>query len=338
MNGLQYQLKNIRRDKMCILTFLLPVIVGLAVSLMPGDGFSSIGENSFGVAAGQTDIKEWLEQYGTVTIFTDAEELKEGINDPSTQMIGVVPDGNGIRTLLSGDELDIYRKTAYTLPELFEERESEAPYILDVAENTGNNDGLRSLLIVIVMVTAMFMGCTFNAMSMISEKEEGIGFVNEVIPMSRREYILQKIMIGFIGGMVSTVLTGLVCIRVQPGRLFPLILLILLSAYTAALAGVFIGRFSQGLLAGIGYIKMIMILFLAPPILCYLIVPQDSIAYNVSYILPSAGAFYGLMDLLAGQGQMVWKNIFVLAVHSVVWSLVFAGISGKNKLSLAKSH
>lgn len=37
------------------------------------------------------------------------------------------------------------------------------------------------------------------------------------------------------------------------------------------------------------------------------------------------------MDLLDGQGQMVWKNIFVLAVHSVVWSLVFACISGKNR-------
>lgn len=37
------------------------------------------------------------------------------------------------------------------------------------------------------------------------------------------------------------------------------------------------------------------------------------------------------MDLLDGQGQMVWKNIFVLAVHSVVWSLVFACISGKKQ-------
>ena len=93
MKGLQYQLKNIRWDKMCILTFLIPVIVSLFVSLMPGGDFTSISENSFGVAGRQGDIPEWLEQYGTVTGFADLEELKEGINDPSTQMVGVVPDG-----------------------------------------------------------------------------------------------------------------------------------------------------------------------------------------------------------------------------------------------------
>ena len=51
MEGLRYQLKSVRRDKMCILTFLLPVVVGIAVHLLSGVSFQSIGENTFGVWA-----------------------------------------------------------------------------------------------------------------------------------------------------------------------------------------------------------------------------------------------------------------------------------------------
>lgn len=49
MKGLKYQLKSILRDKMCLLTFLLPVIVGIAINLLSGVSFQSIGETTFGV-------------------------------------------------------------------------------------------------------------------------------------------------------------------------------------------------------------------------------------------------------------------------------------------------
>lgn len=48
MKGIKYQLKNIRRDKMCILSFLLPVIVGLAINMLSEVSFSSLSEISFG--------------------------------------------------------------------------------------------------------------------------------------------------------------------------------------------------------------------------------------------------------------------------------------------------
>ena len=49
MKGLKYQLKSIRRDKMCLLTFLLPVIVGIAINLLSGVSFQTMGETTFGV-------------------------------------------------------------------------------------------------------------------------------------------------------------------------------------------------------------------------------------------------------------------------------------------------
>ena len=40
------------------------------------------------------------------------------------------------------------------------------------------------------LITAMFMGCTFNAMNIISEKENGVTLVNEILPMTSRQYVI----------------------------------------------------------------------------------------------------------------------------------------------------
>lgn len=76
MRGIYYQLKNIRRDKMCILSFLLPIIVGLAISLLSDVNFSTLGETTFGVV--ENDLTEemlgWVEQNGSVAIYKDTED------------------------------------------------------------------------------------------------------------------------------------------------------------------------------------------------------------------------------------------------------------------------
>ncbi len=69
MKGMKYQLKNIRRDKMCILSFLLPVIVGLAVNMLSGVSFSSFSEASFGIVKNDLsgETVEWLQSNGSVS-------------------------------------------------------------------------------------------------------------------------------------------------------------------------------------------------------------------------------------------------------------------------------
>lgn len=323
MKGLTYQLKNIWRDKLCILSFLLPVIVGIAINLLSGVSFSSLSETAFYIMEGDlsTETVEWLQTNGSVTIFTDIASLKSAINAPATQAIGVLKDGDAIKTLLSGDELKINAIVASTLPQLYAKRDNIASAKITITSVMNSNDGLISLLVVITMVTAMFMGCTFNAMSIVGEKEDGIAFVNEVLPMTKREYVIQKITLGFVGGVVSTVLTACVCMRVSPAQALPLLLIILLSAFIAALVGLLIGRLSNGLMVGIVYIKMVMIIFLAPPILFYLTVPSDSIGYALSYLLPSSATFYGLMGLLDGQTGGLCLNIIILLAHCIIWLL-----------------
>ena len=118
MKGLKYQLKNIRRDKMCILTFLLPVLAGIALNMLSGVSFRSISETSFGIVQDNLsdETAAWLQSNGCVTQYETRGELEEAVNNPSTQMIGVLQADDGIRTFLSGDELQVNKVIADTLP------------------------------------------------------------------------------------------------------------------------------------------------------------------------------------------------------------------------------
>lgn len=333
MKGLRYQFKSICHDKLCILAFLLPVIIGVAISMLSEVSFSSISEIAFYAIENDLsdDTTQWLQANGGITIFPNIASLESAVNNPSTQGIGVLQNGTGIKTFISGDELQINTVIGNILPNLYNERNNIDLSKITIIPAKSNDDALISLFIVITMVTAMFMGCTFNAMSIIGEKEDGISFINETLPMTKKEYIIQKISLGFVGGVLSAILTALVCIRITASQAIPLLLLIVLSAFLAALVGLFIGYLSSGLMIGIIYIKAVMILFLAPPILFYLVTSPDSWLYALSYLFPSSATFYGLMNLLNGQLRRVGANIIILFVHCIVWLLLFIIMHSQRK-------
>ena len=396
--ALNYQMKSIRRDKLCILTFLLPILVGLALNLLSDLNFSAAAESAFGILKNDlaAETVSWLRQYGSVTEYDTLEQLEAAVIEPSTQVIGILSDdsgsmsggsgiqtgdsgilsggssipsdgsgilssgssipsdgsgipssgpripsngsgipsdgsgipssSSGIRTFRSGDETTRIAASADLLPALYAGRGLMSRYEREILPSPADGEMMKHLLIVITMVTAMFMGCTFNAMSIISEKEDGILYINEILPMTKAQYALQKIMVGFLGGTLSTVLTALICIRLRAAQLLPLLLLIVLSAFIAALTGLFIAKFSESLMVGIVYIKLVMILFLAPPVLFYLLFPAGGVLHTLSYLLPSSATFYGLMKLLNGSGGL-GKELAVLAAHCGVWFLLYVCMS-----------
>ena len=112
MKGLLYQLKSVRKDKFCIMSFLLPIVVAVALNFVGSIDLSSLGEFHFGVTAKATtsEVNTWLERYGTVTVYPTQEELIEAINEPSTNLIGVEMSNGSIQTILSGDELDMFSR------------------------------------------------------------------------------------------------------------------------------------------------------------------------------------------------------------------------------------
>ena len=77
MKGLIYQLKSVRKDKFCIMSFLLPIVVAVALNFVGSIDLSSLGEFHFGVMAKATtsEVNTWLERYGTVTVYPTQEEL-----------------------------------------------------------------------------------------------------------------------------------------------------------------------------------------------------------------------------------------------------------------------
>ncbi len=194
MSGLRYQIKSIARDKLCILTFLLPIVVGAAINLLSDMDFSAMNQVTFGIIQQDLDAESaaWLEELGTVAVFTDREALVQAVNEPADSIIGVVQSENSIETMLSGDELNIDTEIAGFLPQMYQQR-NVAKADVTIVPKRSSADGMKALLIAITVVTAAFMGCTYNAMNIIGEKEDGIAYINQILPMSAGGYICEKL-------------------------------------------------------------------------------------------------------------------------------------------------
>lgn len=332
MKGLLFQLKSVRKDKFCIMSFLLPILVAIALNFAGSFDLSPLGELHFGVL--ENDLPEqtilWLERYGTVDTSKTMAELTAAINEPSTNLIGVLADGSGIKTIISGDELEMFRETADTLPGLFEQRETAGQIRAQVLERPDLMAGFQNIFIAATMIVAMFMGCTFNAMNIISEKEDGVAFINEVLPMSRGQYVIQKIFVGFVFGSLSAVITAVICFRLSLQSALLMLTLILLSSFVSALIGLIIGRFSDGLMVGVVFIKIVMIAFLAVPLLKFLLGLDGGVSL-LCYIVPSTAAFEGIMGLLNESTILAGKDILVLIAHCVIWLILYITLSARKK-------
>ncbi len=121
-----------------------------------------------------------------------------------------------MKTVLSGDELDMWKQTAETLPALYRQRETAAQASIQILERPDILAGYQYVFAAITLIVAIFMGCTFNAMNIISEKEDGVALINEILPMTSQQYVFQKIFIGFVFGYLSAILTAAICFRLPP--------------------------------------------------------------------------------------------------------------------------
>ena len=105
-----------------------------------------------------------------------------------------------------------------------------------------------------------------------------------------------------------------------------MLVLILLSSFVAALIGLFIGKFSESLMVGVVYIKIVMLLFIAVPIVCALIGVSGPLAV-ICNLVPSQPAFDGIMALSSENMGMAVEDIGVLAIHCIVWFSLYVLIS-----------
>ncbi len=330
MKGLKYQLKSVLRDKFCLMTFLLPILAAAALHFMGSIDLSSLGELHFGILKNDLTPQTvtWLTRYGPVTAYETPEELIDAINEPSTNVIGVRSDGKRLQTAIAGDELNIFQQAAAALPNLYERRaEAEQAEVL-IWERPDILENLQGIFLPAVLIAAMFMGCTFNAVNIISEKEDGAAFVSEVLPLTPGQYILQKAAVGFLFGSLSSVITASICFRLSWQMFGMLLVLIILSSFVAALLGLFVGKFSDGLMIGVVYIKIIMLLFIAVPLMCALLGVRGPLA-AICNIVPSQPAFEGILALSAGNTGTALKDIGILTIHGIAWFALYVLLAGK---------
>lgn len=332
MKGLTYQLKSVLRDKFCLMTFLLPILVAVALNFMGSIDLSSLGELHFGVLENDLPPQTitWLERYGPVTAYGTQDELTAAIKEPSTNIIGVKADGDSLRTAIAGDELDIFQQAAATLPTLYDRRENAEQTEVQVLDRPDILENFQDIFIPAVLIVAMFMGCTFNAMNIISEKEDGVAFVNEILPMTPSQYIMQKVVVGFLFGSLSSIITACICFQLSWHNWGIMLALIVLSSFVAALIGLFTGKLSEGLMIGVVYIKIIMLVFIAVPIVCALIGVSGPLAVLCN-LVPSQPAFDGIMALSAGNTGAAIKDAGILSIHCVVWPALYVLIFTQRK-------
>lgn len=335
MRAFFYQLKSVWKDKFCVMSFVLPIIVALGLNAVGGIDLSSVTEFHFGVTESDLSAQaiSWLERYGSVSAYETQEALIAAVNEPSTCMIGVTSDGEGIQTLISGDELDLFQQTADTLPALYMGRADAGQIRVTVLERPDLMAGYQNIFIVLTLIVAMFMGCTFNAMNIISEKENGIDLVNQILPVTQWGFVIQKIFVGFTGGCLSAVLTACCYFRLPFKRAVLMLLLIILSAFIAALVGLYVGKFSESMMVGVVYIKLGMIVFLAVPLAAYLFEVTGMVS-ALCYFVPSSAAFEGIMNLAVGDCSAIGKDLLILAVHGMGWFLFYLFIGRWQKKCL----
>lgn len=328
MRTIFYQLKSVWKDKFCVMSFLLPIIAAVALRLIGGIDLSSVAEFHFGVL--ENDMSDqtisWLERYGSVTAYETQEELIDAVNEPSTYMIGVAADGDSIQTMVSGDELDLFRQAADTLVTLYMGRESAEQIRVTILERPDMMAGFQNIFIAMTLIVAMFMGCTFNAMNIISEKENGVDLVNQILPVTQSGYAIQKIIVGFTGGCLSAVLTACCYFRLPPTRALLMLALIILSSFIAALIGLFIGKCSASLMVGVVYIKIVMIVFMAVPLVSYLM-GVSGLTSVLCYLVPSSAAFEGIMNLAGSDQPVIAKDMYILMAHCIMWFLLYLAVS-----------
>ena len=81
------------------------------------------------------------------------------------------------------------------------------------------------------------------------------------------------------------------------------------------------------MMTGVAYIKVVMLVFIAVPVLCYLVDTDNALLSAACYLVPTQAAFEGMMGLLRGDSGVALKDILILGLHGGGWLALYLGIS-----------
>lgn len=327
------QIKSILKDKMSLLSFALPLILSILVNLLLSANLDFVTNIRFALYSETLyeTFYDRLEMYGEVLICDTEEELLDLVKNVKDETIGIkINKDNSIISILAGDETALITSFAEELPEMLQ-KPSAVQY--EKQEVTSAVVTFKNIFIVLVMVIATFIGCTFTAMNIISEKESGINNIYEIVPQKTNQLIFSKILVGYLISILLSILSMTICIDINNTSLeiFPLIFL---GAYISSVTGLLIGTYSDNSMIGIVYIKMVMLLFIAVPLVFYLYFIQNNPFSSLLNIVPSYTFFIALIDAMEGIKISFSKYIimFIQCIILTFWCFIKLGHKnvGKN--------
>ncbi len=338
-HGLTYQFKYLLTDKVVLIGMLLPLVLALGVRFIPADILSQsvslqtvMVQNSL-----DAELQDWLEANTSLVIVDSHDQLTSLVLVPSTEVVGVVPPVKPIDTksvpndlepmyqvslILAGDESSYTKSFVNNFHDLITLPIEENPYVMALEDQKDQFVWLRQFFIAVVLLTACFIGSSFNAITMVSEKESGVFIVHGVLPLGRFDFVLQRIVLGFVVSTVVVLLTWIIMLGVGVNIIvaFPLLLL---ASYFSAILGLYIAHGAKDYLGVIVTIKFVLILFLAIPIVGVLVGTGTSWYPWVYWIMPSVPVFQAITQFTGSFDVAYVQNLGVLLLHCMLWTLIY---------------
>ncbi len=316
MERLYIQIKSSLKDKMSILSFILPILMAILLNFITVADIGEVADIRFGIVRSKlsVEIENKLDKLGIVSIFDSMESLEYAIKNPSDELIGIVGNDKEIEeVLISGDETIATKTYAKNILNTVNFKDD---YRVEKLPSVNYLLEFKNLLYTIVIIMAIFIGCTFNSMNIVGEKEDGTINIYSILPMTDINYIKQKTLLGFILSIILSILTTIFCINNILEFMLIAIIAIFASFLTSVL-GMIIGKISNDLIIAISYIKIFMIILLTIPIIVFLFL-KDSIYSTIFYIIPSYPVFLGIINALDKNYKTSIINIFITLAYSIL--------------------
>lgn len=339
-HGLTYLFRHLCKDKVVLIGMFLPLVLAVGVRFISPSTFSRVNSLQTVIIQNSLDaeLQDWLEVNTTLMIVDSHEQLVDLVLVPSTEAVGIVPHdvhAGGEKTtlrdsgythqisfILAGDESSYTKAFANNFHYLLTLPSQENPYTMALEAQEDQYTWIRQFFIAVVLLTACFIGSSFNAISMVSEKESGVFIVHGILPISRSTFVFQRVALGFIGSIIVSLLTWIIIhgIGIHIIIIFPLLLL---SSYFSAVLGLYIAHGSKDYLGVIVVIKFILILFLAVPIMSTLFGDGASWYTWMYWIIPSVSVFQAITQFFDMSYINYLHNLGIILLHCILWTLLY---------------
>lgn len=281
-----------------------PMLAGTSLTLVAGPGVEPFR-------------LEQITRYASVETASSRERMLERVQDYD-DAVGIDKNAGGYQVIVQGDEQHSVR----VLPGLILNavQKGPSPYTFEFTDVLGERPAGWNAMVAFIMLTWPLIGGMVMALSIIEERQFGIIQALQVSPVSRRQYVAGKSLLGVLVTLILILATVLILeIRVN---YLQLLLLSLATMFLSVILGFLVGVMSEDQISGIANMKASTLFFIVVPILSLVLAASH---HGYLYWAPTYWAFKAYESLIRlGQAPpefVIWMAWIVLT------TLVFFGLS-----------